>query len=214
MKKLLFVATGVAMLLSVDFSQALAQAPRPAVPPPTVAIIDLNRIFKEFVRFKAMSEAMKADVQQAEAQAKAQSEELQRLAEELKALKPGHPDYKRLEEDLTTRNAQLTARIRSQSKDFQQREAQIMYTVYQEIVDEVKGFANHNGINLVLRFNGEPPDVNVPQDILREVNKPVVFYNAQIDITQYILDSLNRRAGAINPGPAQAPRSSVPLPRR
>jgi Skp family chaperone for outer membrane proteins len=211
-KKFLLLATCVATLLTWQCSLGLAQAPLPAVPPPTIAIIDLNRIFKDLIRFKAMRDAMTADVQQAEAQAKRDQEELQALAKQLQDMKPGHQDYKRLDEDVTTRNAQLTARIRSQSKDFQQREAQIMYTIYQEITDEIKLFATHNGITLVLRFNGEAPDVNVPQDILREVNKPVVYYNAQIDITQYVLNSLNARAGAVNPT-ARVP-SSVPAPRR
>lgn len=212
-KNFLFLATSVATLLVWECSLGLAQAPRPALPPPTVAIIDLNRIFKDLVRFKAMSEQMKADVEQAEAAVKGEGAELQKLADQLKEMKPGSPDYKALDENLTTRNAQLTARIRTQRTEFQQREAQIMYTIYREISDEIKNFAVHNGINLVLRFNGEPPDVNVPQDVLREVNKPVVYYNAQIDITQYILDSLNRRGGGVSPAAARAP-VGVPGQRR
>jgi len=208
-KNFLVLATGVATLLTWECSLGLAQAPRPTVPPPTVAIIDINRIFKDLVRFKGMTDAMKAEVEQAETQVKAEGEELQNLANQLKEMKPGSPEYKRLDETLTTRNAQLTARIRTQRTEFQQREAQIMYTVYREIVDEVRGFADHNGINLVLRFNGEPPDSSVPQDVLRELNKPVVYYNAQIDITQYVLDSLNRRGGAVSSGAAR-PQSGVP----
>jgi outer membrane protein len=213
-KSFLVLATVVATLLTWECSLARAQAPRPAVAP-TVAIIDINRIFKEHVRFKGMTEQMKVDVEAAEAQVKGENEELQRLAGSIKDYKAGTPEYKALDTDLTTRNAQLTARIRTQRTEFQQREAQMMYTVYREIVDEVKRFAEHNGINLVLRFNAEAPDASVPQEVLRELNKDVVYYNAQIDVTQYVLDSLNRRGGVaspapVNPGPARAPTQGVP----
>jgi hypothetical protein len=41
-------------------------------------------------------------------------------------------------------------------------------------------------------YNSDPPDPNNPQDILKDLNKMVV-YQDQLDITLSILDALNQR---------------------
>ena len=59
-------------------------------------------------------------------------------------------------------------------KDFLEREAKVYYQTYLEVVDAVKYYAKRQNIGLVLRFNGEPVDPNRRDDVLREINKPVV----------------------------------------
>jgi hypothetical protein len=68
--------------------------------------------------------------------------------------------------------------------------------VSREIDDAVKLISTRNGINLALRFNGDPIDPNDPNDILRGVNKAIVYYDTRMDITPYVLQELNRS----NPG--------------
>ncbi len=60
-------------------------------------------------------------------------------------------------------------------KDFLEREAKVYYQTYLEVVDAVKYYAKRQNIGLVLRFNGEPVDPNRREDVLREINKPVVM---------------------------------------
>ena len=67
-------------------------------------------------------------------------------------------------------------------KDFMEREAKVYYQTYLEVVDAVKYYAKRHNIGLVMRFNGEPVDPNRRDDVLREINKPVVMQD-QIDIT-------------------------------
>ena len=76
-------------------------------------------------------------------------------------------------------------------KDFLEREAKVYYQTYLEVVDAVKYYAKRQNIGLVLRFNGEPVDPNRRDDVLREINKPVVVQD-QIDITPDVLALLNR----------------------
>jgi hypothetical protein len=76
-------------------------------------------------------------------------------------------------------------------KDFLEREAKVYYQTYLEVVGTVNDYAKRQGIGLVLRFNGEPIDPNRRDDVLREINKPVVMQD-NIDITGDILMLLNR----------------------
>ena len=72
---------------------------------------------------------------------------------------------------------------------------------------------------MVLRFNSEQVDAGAqPEEILRNINKPVVWYNRGLDITQVVLDSLNQRARTA-PGSNNRPGVGVrppyqPQPRR
>ena len=203
-------------LLSFGFN-ALAQqgsyAPpaRPAARPPVIALLDVAYIFKNHPRFKAMMAEMKADVERAEATVKKEGEGIRSQAERLKDFRQGTPDYKGLEEELTKRQADLSVRIQLQKKEFLQKEARIYYTVYQEIFQEADYYAQQNGIDMVLRFNGDPVDVEKPDDVLRDINKPVIWYSKdRCDITPIVLDRLVRRGGA---GPAgAAPAAGIPFP--
>jgi hypothetical protein len=75
----------------------------------------------------------------------------------------------------------------------------------------VKYYATQQHIGLVIRFNGEPVDPSRREDVLREINKPVVFQN-QVDITPDIIALLNRDAMR-TATPQATPGSSLPRSR-
>jgi Skp family chaperone for outer membrane proteins len=193
----------LAAVLSLSCFSAIAVAQGPAAQPMAgsrMALIDVSRIYKSNARFKGMMEDMKADVERAEAQVKAQKEAITKLAERLQELNKGTPDYNDMEKDLAKRQADLAVAVQLQKNEFLQREATIYHNVYQEIWQETDYFCKQNRIDMVLRFNGEKVDVNRPDSVLAFINKPVVWYAPDMDITDQILQQLNRRA--INPGPA------------
>ena len=103
-----------------------------------------------------------------------------------------------MEKEIAEREANLSVKVQLQRKEFLGREAKIYLTVYKEIEDEVKYYCQNKGIDIVLRFNGDPADVDKPDSVLSFINKPVVYYDANRDITKPILDTLIMRSG----GPA------------
>ena len=60
-----------------------------------------------------------------------------------------------------------------------------------EVNDAVMQYATRHDIAIVIRYNGDKPDPNRREDVLREINKTVVFQN-RIDITPDVLALLNR----------------------
>ena len=201
-KTFLLALLGAIALSQLAAGDALAQQPRPGAPN-TVAILDLTYIFKHHVRFKQMSEDMKRDVDAAESALKADRDSYQKLIQKLEDYKRGSPEYKQLEEEIAKRGSELNLRVNIQKKDFLEQESRIYYTVYQEILECVRRHSEQYGISLVLRFNGDPIDRNDPQEILKELNKSVIYYNQAIDITPVILDMTARMAP--NPGGMRQP---------
>jgi Skp family chaperone for outer membrane proteins len=199
------------LLLGYLFSMAAAQGPSRGAGP-NIALLDVNYIFKNHARFKGAMADMKTDVQRAEEQVKQEREAISGLAERLNGLNKGTRDYQQLEEELAKRQANLAVRVSLTKNEFMQREATIYNNVYQEILQATDYYAKQNAIDMVLRFNGDKVDPQKPDSVLAFINKPVVWYQQQMDITPAILQELNRTA--LNPGMATPPgRPGVPFQR-
>lgn len=161
-----------------------------------IALLDVSYIFKNHPRFKSMMEEMKSDVERAETAVNGERDKLRKLVEQLDTLRKGTQDYKNMEEEIARREAELSVKVSMQRKEFLTSEAKIYNTVYQEIEQEVGYYCSSRGIDIVLRFNGDPVDVNKPDSVLSYINKPVVFYSKSLDITPNILDAMVKRSGA------------------
>jgi len=194
------MAVSLLSLILIGF-EAFAQSPvRAAVSPqmgatPNIALLDVSYIFKNHPRFKTMMDDMKADVDRAESDVNKERDALRKLAERLDSYRKGSPEYKSMEEEIARRQADMSVKVQLQRKEFLTREAKIYHNVYQEIAQEVDYYCANKGIDMVLRFNGDPVDVDKPDSVLSYINKPVVWYDKSRDITPIILDSLVKRSG-------------------
>jgi Skp family chaperone for outer membrane proteins len=180
-----------------------------------IAVVDVSIIFKKHARFLGMIEKFKKDVQGAEAKLKTEFDQIKALQEQLKGLTPGSPDYKQMEQRIAHSGADWQVKQQTQKKDLMEYEGRIYFQVYREIDDSVKRFAQKNEIALVLRYASDPvDDPNDRNEIVRGINKSVVYVDPRLDITDWILTDLNRSsaAGAGNAGVGGvgvAPRQGV-----
>ncbi len=191
---------------------AQAQGAAPAASPSiAVVLIDVAAVFKEHPYFNARMKELQADVDAAEATIKKQRDQLRSMMEELGRIKAGTEEYKRFEEQVFKFRSELDAKVQLQRKEFLQREAKIYYQAYQEVQREVEAFAAANNISIVLKFNRDPPDPEKPDEIVRDLNKPVLYYARYLDITPHIIKQLREKM----PVPtANTQNGPVPFPRR
>jgi Skp family chaperone for outer membrane proteins len=202
---LLTAAVVAGSLVIVGASTLPAQnRPAAAATGQSIAVIDIGAVFKGHLRFKAMTDKWKEDVLAAEKAFKSEGETLNKSAKQLQDLRPGSPDYKKLEEELTKQQSDLNARMSLQKKAFMEREAKIYYAIYQEIQDEVKYYAEAKGVAMVVRHDSAPIDPNNRNSVMAGINKTVLYQQPGLDITNVILNELNRRAGN-GPGTATKP---------
>lgn len=165
-------------------------------------MLDVSFVFKNHTGFKARTASLRTEVEQAQQRIKEEKESITKMIQDLKDLsktKPGSMEVSQFEERIARRQADLEIQSRLQNKDFMQKEAQIYHAIYQELEEEVGYLATQNRIDAVLRFNGDPVDGDQPNEIIRNVNKQVVWFAQDLDITKIILDRLNRKYGGANP---------------
>jgi Skp family chaperone for outer membrane proteins len=185
---------------------AAAQAQDAARRVPDIALIDVGKLFKNNPEFKQQMEGLQKRVSQAETNFKKERDSIKGMVDQLAALKSGTPEYDDLERQVAKRQSDLNVAIQLQRKEFLKQEAQIYYRVYQQIQTAVDSFAARNGIAAVLKFNSDQPDQEKPDEILRDLNKPVLWYNPQLDITERIRQMVESGGAA----PGNANRAAAP----
>ncbi len=201
----LLVSFGYLISLAVAQTTSGTPAGQPLGGGPRLALIDINRIFKTHTRFKQMTEDMTRDVRAAESRVKAERDAINKLiTEALPSLNKGTKDYADMEEQIAKRQAELAVSVNRQKSDFLQRESMIYHSVYQEVLQSTDYFCKQHAIDMVLRFNGEQVDVQRPDSVLNFINRPVVWYDPGLDITNLILQDVNR------PVPTTAERTGQP----
>lgn len=192
---------------------AKAAAP-PAAPTHKVGLIDMAHVFKNYDKFKSMTEAMQADAKAAQADAEAMVESMKGVQETMQKLTDASPDYAKQETQFLTLQTKLETFRKVQQREFLRKEAEIYKTVYMEVQEAVQKYAKHFNYTLVLRFNRQSVDAaENPQEIITSMNRQVVHYREQDDLTDPILQFLNDQYNrATAEGTTPAPEARRPTP--
>ncbi len=172
--------------------------------PHRIALIDMARVFKNYKKFEAMREELKGELSKSEERFKAMAEMVKKEQSDMKGFKEGSEEYSRVEKSLLTHTTQAEAFRKSQQRDLIRKEAQIYKTIYLEVSDAVEKYAQHFNFTLVLRFSAdELSGQENPEDVMRGLNRQVVYYRPSEDITNAICEFLNRRYARTAAAPAE-----------
>jgi Skp family chaperone for outer membrane proteins len=157
-----------------------------------VGLIDMAHVFKNYEKFKSMTEDMQADAKSAQAEAEAMVEQMKQTQETMQKLTEGSADYIANETKILTLQTKLESFRKVQQREFLRKEAEIYKTVYMEVQNAVQRYAKYYKYTLVLRFNRQTVDAaENPQEIITSMNRQVVHYREEDDLTDPILDFLN-----------------------
>jgi Skp family chaperone for outer membrane proteins len=176
-----------------------------------IAVVDISYIFKKHERFKTQMEQMKKEMETIEAELKADREKIAQQEQQRNQYKSDSAEFKKMDEDIARQMAEFNLKMGKLRKDFMEREAKVYYQTYVDIVHAVEYYCRRQNIGLVLRFNGEPVDPSRRDDVLREINKPVVLQD-QIDITPDVLALLNRDQSGGQPAGQTGTQATRPAP--
>lgn len=212
------VAPAYAQTKAKPASSAAAASPAAAATRPAhqVGLIDMAYVFKNYAKFKSMTEEMQAEAKSAQAEAEAMVEEMKQIQTKMQTLQDGSDDFIANEKKILTLQTNLESFRKVQQREFLRKEAEIYKTVYMEVQENVQRYAKHYGYTLIIRFNRQSVDAaENPQEIITSMNRQVVYYREDDDLTDPILDYLNKEYGKSS-SPAAAPareaRRNTPAP--
>lgn len=209
MKRITVKATVFVLVTGLAWVPAAVRAEgRPPESPHRIALIDMARVFKTYKKFENLREELKGDLTKSEDKFKQMAEQIRKEQSELKLMKEGSDEYAQKEKVVLGHTTQAETYRKSQQRDLIRREAQIYKTIYLEVADAVQKYASHFNYTLVLRFTSDDLDATEnPEDVMRGLNKQVVYYRPNDDITNAIVRYLNSnyQRSAATPADSAAP---------
>lgn len=198
MKNLTLVLIAALCLSGIPGSAIHAQNTQPAAAaaiPVKIGLVDMARVFKEYKKFLALRDGLKATMETRMQEAQAIATEAKEISEVMKQLKPGSAQFIQKESRLAELTTQFQTKQKIAQAEYVREEAKIFEQIYVEARDVIKLYSEHFKYTLVLRFNSQsldPEDKN-PQSVANSLNKLVVYHRTQDDITDAIIEYLNRR---------------------
>ncbi|MBI1311503.1 OmpH family outer membrane protein [bacterium] len=212
-KKIALLVTALA-LTAAAASPALAQqataAPAAAKDAATkIGLIDMAKVFQQYEKFKDLNEGLNAEAKARAEQRKNIAEEAKKIAEEIKAFKPGTPQYIELEAKFAQLQSQFAAQEKLDGVNYNRKQAEVFEKTYVEVSNVVSIYAKHFGFTVVIRFNSEPLDTEDPSKLASGLNKLVVFHRPQDDITEAVVEYLNRQYGKTRTATETTPGAPV-----
>ena len=119
----------------------------------------------------------------------------QNIQKQLKegVFKEGTPELNKLETQLIQLKTQFEAFRAQAQREFLRKESQIYKTVYLEVADTVNQYAVAYDYTLILRFNRQSlADAENAKGILQSMNRQVIYFQSEHDVTDPILTYLNK----------------------
>jgi Skp family chaperone for outer membrane proteins len=171
-------------------------AAQPAAPKPAtqaaVATVDMNKVLKDYDRFRSAYEAFTAEamvregeLRKLEAEARQQNEALQKLA-------TGDLGQKKISDRITMLIAQFEAGKKQAQAEFAQKDAEMMATIYNEMQQMCARVATWRGYGMVVKYSSTPATGTDPDSIRATISNSVVYADPKLDITADVTKFLNQ----------------------
>ena len=190
-------------------SNPAAAAPAAAAAPKPVSIgsIDMDKVLKDYDKFKVANENIRAEALARHNSLMAIATEAKQETEKHQRMTPNSPDAKKCEDKVTQLKAQFEAGRENAEREFTQKEAETMATIYSEIALMAKGVAKMNGMAFVVKYSDQMPTGSEPNSVVAAMSRTILFADPSVDITAHVTYYLNERYKKAG-GPA--PKGVVP----
>lgn len=194
--------------------KSASQGAARTLPPAIVGSIDMDAVFKGYEKVEFIRKQIAAEAELKKGELSRIMAEGQQLAKEMETLQPGSPDFKDRDAKMTRVRANLEAAREQAQREFAQKEAEALATLYKEIQAMVEAVAKHNHMTYVVRISNEPISGADPNSALAAMSRSVVYSDPSTDITGLTLKMLNReyRKATGQPESAAPPADPATVP--
>ena len=170
-----------------------ASATRVAPKAAAIGSIDIEKVLKEYDKFKVANENIRAEALARHNSLMALATEGKQESEKYQKFLSGSPDAKKCEDRITQLKAQFEAGRENAEREFAQKEAETMATIFNEIAAMTKGAAMQRGLSFVVRYTDAPASGSEPNSVAAAMGRTVIFADPTTDITAYVTYWLNQR---------------------
>ena len=186
---------GCTLLLRTGWAQDARPAP---LPPTRVAVCDVAQVVNNAEKVRAASEAMTRRLEKLRADDQKRQAKLNDLREELEeGYAPGSEAYEKVLERMEKLAVERNVWLEFEKNKAERRRATLTRQTYADIRQAAAAIARRRGLDVVLSIDrGALMGQTSPELVNDMARRNVLFAADRVDITEEVLDRLNRAAGA------------------
>lgn len=155
-----------------------------------MAVIDVNEVFKKYDKYKTLTDAFRGEVEKTETELRSEEQLIRSKMEQVKSLK-SPADRERVEREINELQFGFEQKRRKLQAEFVRKETDIMNTIYKELSDLVGNYCKQHSFHMVFRIRKDTTDSS-PQAVVQTMNREVVYFHPNLDLTDVIADGLNQ----------------------
>lgn len=188
----------IAVALIALAAQSLNAQDDPPGSPGVVAVLDVFRVFNENAEHSAAMEQIRQSAEAVKTSVESEMAQITSEAQQVMKLEAGSPERNQKEADLEQRQAALRTKARQQEIDLLAREAGVYYQTWNRMQQVIGAVAQHNNISLVLRFDSAAIDPENRGDVIKGVNRAVIYHD-RLDMTDLVIQQMGPTTAQATP---------------
>ena len=164
--------------------------------PSRVGLIDMAKVFEGYSKFKVLRDELAAEIERSDAEARVMVEKMQGMQKEMQesGLQPGSAEYEAKEKQILDAKGEFEAFRAATQRKLARRESEMFKEIYADTTAMIRKYAEWAEYTVVIRFDSKDiEDDTPPAEAVQRMNKQVVFYQPDNDITGVVLQSLNKQ---------------------
>jgi len=203
------VALGVALHASTLLAQTGTTGTAAAQPRSRIALLNLSHVIKKYNKFTTYQNELKTAVEPFQARDTDLKKRGEALAKEGQAANTTAEKRDQIEKQLKELQRQIEDNKNDAQKVLIKKQEEQLKTLYMDVYNVVQRVAQAHSYDMVLHYNDavERDDYWSPSNIARKMNAGALvpmYYAPGIDISEYVVTTLNRSTGSAAAAPAAA----------
>lgn len=154
-----------------------------------VAVLDVAKVFRVNRAFDDQMKSIRDEAERLKSQIQQRQTQIQEDAKQVLTYEVGSEERNRKETEIEQRQAKLRTEARQLEMQLLTREAGIYHQTYEKMKQVVESAATANNISLVLRFDSTPINPENRAEVIKGVNRSVVYHH-QLDLTSMVIDAM------------------------
>jgi len=190
----IFPIAALAILAVAAFMTPGSAQPAPKATPTPVGVCDIAAVFNQYERAKDLSDRFAQKRQALVAEAKKRSDAVRQMGKALESLAPGSKAYEAKLIEIETKTVELTNWRQLQGRINDRQYFLLTQQMYNEIVRTLGAVAKQRRCQVVIQLeNLDVRPKNVNEFMAMMSQRKCLYHDGAVDLTQTVLDRLNRQ---------------------
>jgi Skp family chaperone for outer membrane proteins len=178
------------ILIALLAGTSLVAQEKPADLP--IAVINLDQAFNGYKKHAERLAPIREGFKELDESVQIRQVELETAANQFRKATPGSPEQVRLQGQVQKLQNDLRIYVEQERQKLQKREVTAMIATQRDVDEQIKKICKARGLKLVLRQNNQPEETQPLQELLKSLNRDVLYQDG-LDITDDVLKALNEK---------------------